>query len=145
MQFIETIQSLQNRLHPHQDLLDRIVAAQAWAKQRLDQPISLDEMAAYACVSPFYFIRQFRKVYGCTPQQYLIRLRMQQARHLLAEGHSVMDTAAAVGFESLPSFSRQFKVHTGCCPLLWQQQKIRRGNSLAAAPPICAILDKRIH
>src|SRR5690606_33735773 len=98
MQFIETIQTLHNRLHPHQDLLDRIVAAQAWAKQRLDQPITLNEMAAYACVSPFYFIRQFRKVYGCTPQQYILRLRMQRARRLLQAGKSVNDTAASVGF-----------------------------------------------
>jgi transcriptional regulator GlxA family with amidase domain len=67
MQFIETIQTLHNRLHPHQDLLDRIVAAQAWAKQRLDQPITLNEMAAYACVSPFYFIRQFKAHTGCSP------------------------------------------------------------------------------
>jgi transcriptional regulator GlxA family with amidase domain len=61
MQFIETIQTLHNRLHPHQDLLDRIVAAQVWAKKRLDRPISLEEMAAHACISTFYFIRQFRK------------------------------------------------------------------------------------
>ena len=142
MQFIETIQTLHYRLHPHQDLLDRIVAAQAWAKQRLDQQITLNEMAAYACVSPFYFIRQFRKVYGCTPQQYILRLRMQRARRLLQAGKSVNDTAASVGFESLPSFSRQFKAHTGCSPSAWQEQSTNCKKVMPVWPLICAISDK---
>jgi len=49
-------------------------------------PIPLDRAARAACLSPFHFQRIFARTFGETPHDFLTRLRMDQARQLLAAG-----------------------------------------------------------
>jgi two-component system, response regulator YesN len=50
-------------------------------------------------------------------RDYLLNVRLRQAKALLASGHvSVTEVAQIVGFADLPSFDKLFKRHTGLTP-----------------------------
>jgi AraC-like DNA-binding protein len=99
--------------------------ARQWIEQNSALAITVQEVAHVAAMSPFHFIRLFTQVYGLTPRQYLRDLRLQNARKLLQEGHSVTQVCFAVGYESLPTFSRVFKAGTGLSPKVYQGLNLR--------------------
>ncbi len=79
--------------------------------------ISLDQLAAEACISKYHFLRLFRSVYGLSPYQYIQHLRLEKARVLLANSIiSVTDLAGLLGFDNSQSFSRLFYQRVGLYP-----------------------------
>src|SRR6185436_10870137 len=56
-----------------------------WLHRRLDQPVSLREMAAQAGLSPSHFRARFRELYGASPGGYFLQMRMFEAARLLCE------------------------------------------------------------
>ena len=58
----------------------------------------------------------FRACFGETPHDYVARLRIERAKHLLRSGHSVTDVCLEVGFTGLGSFSSRFKSLVGVSP-----------------------------
>lgn len=79
--------------------------------------LSTVDAAEHAGYSPYHFNRLFSASMPVGPGQYLTALRIDSAkRHLLANADPVMDVAAAVGFDSLSSFSRRFRVMVGTSP-----------------------------
>lgn len=52
---------------------------------RLEGPVTVAEMAALASLGTHQFTRSFRAAVGRSPQQYVIALRLERARHLLSE------------------------------------------------------------
>ena len=82
-----------------------------------DQPVSIRQVAKGAAMSPFHFIRQFQSVFGETPHQYRIQVRLERAKYLLATSDaSVTDVCMEVGFSSLGSFSDLFARRVGMPP-----------------------------
>lgn len=64
-----------------------------------------------------YFRERFRELFGSTPTQYLIGLRLNEAARLLSNGtHNVKQAAEAVGFSDIYYFSRLFKKRFSCPP-----------------------------
>lgn len=89
----------------------------SWIRQNLGRPLTLDEIAAHAGVSPRTLIRRFREQTGTTPVQWLQRARIRQAQHLLeTTQHSVERIGAQVGFGSPTAFRDRFKRTTGVSP-----------------------------
>ncbi len=78
--------------------------------------ISLDELANLVGLSPFRLLRAFRKQVGLPPHAYLNHVRVQQAKHLLAMGHAIADTAIATGFADQSHLHRHFKKMLGVTP-----------------------------
>jgi AraC-like DNA-binding protein len=78
--------------------------------------LSLGELAACAALSPFHFARSFRRATGLPPHAYLIQLRLDRARHLLAAGHSPTEVALSVGFYDQSHLTRHFKRTYGITP-----------------------------
>jgi AraC family transcriptional regulator len=96
----------------------RAVEAALWIERNSPEPIDLDAAAGEAGLSPFHFLRLFRKVLGVTPHQYLVRSRLRHAARLLADGTiSVTDIAYEVGFGDLSNFVRTFHRAAGVSPL----------------------------
>jgi len=61
--------------------------------------------------------RHFQRAFGCSPKQYQIRVRVDEARRLLRETHlPVTDVAMELGFCSSQHFATQFLAHTGQTP-----------------------------
>jgi AraC family transcriptional regulator len=78
---------------------------------------SLDDLAAIACMSKFHFLRAFTAMFGRTPHQYIMELRVDAARLLLrSSSDPFADIAVQLGCESVSSFAALFKRVTGSTP-----------------------------
>ncbi len=104
----------------------QIRQSKAFMEQHHSEKIELDNMAAAAFMSRFYYIRIFKQVYGVTPRQYLRDLRISKAKELLTQGFPVTQVCYDVGYDSLPTFSSAFKRGTGYSPK--EYQKMNKGN-----------------
>ncbi len=112
------------RAATREELYRRLHRARDYAHAMLDQPITLDEMAQIACLSPNHFLRTFRQIFRQSPHQYLTALRLERAQKLLAgTALSVTEVCFAVGFASLGSFSWLFKRRFGISPETYRQRK----------------------
>lgn len=91
------------------------------------QPVSVAQLARIACRSRRNFFLRFKNAVGCTPIQYLIRIRVGRAMELLLYTEMpVGDVAARCGFPDSNYFSKTFRAHTGLSPL--QYRKKNRGG-----------------
>lgn len=84
---------------------------------QLEQDLSLKEIAAASYLSPFHFVRVFKKLTGTTPHAYLASIRTSRAQLLLAESDlSVTEISSRVGYASPSHFSKAFRRATGLTP-----------------------------
>lgn len=82
----------------------------AYINEHFGEPLSLDDLAKAANLSPYYFTRVFSAETGFTPHQYLIATRLNSAKFLLQSPHmSVKEIAFQCGFNSESSFCSTFK------------------------------------
>ncbi|WP_280726212.1 helix-turn-helix domain-containing protein [Kitasatospora sp. MAA4] len=89
----------------------------AWAQQRLDQPLTVTDLARRANTSPRHLGRQFRSVIGQTPLQWLLTQRVRRAQELLeTTDESVEAVAHATGMGTATTLRRQFKRVVGVPP-----------------------------
>ena len=80
-------------------------------------PHSVDSLAALASMSRSCFNRQFSASYGCSPMEFVQRVRLRAAaRMLVGSNLPVKSIAAAVGYASRSHFSRVFSVEFGDDP-----------------------------
>jgi AraC-like DNA-binding protein len=87
------------------------------------EQLSLDELAALAGVSKYHFVRQFKARTGNTPYQYVLSLRIAEAKRLLGAGRtSVTGICFDLGFASLSSFYRMFGRATGMTPEQYRKE-----------------------
>lgn len=83
----------------------------------LAEPLTVDALAARACLSPSAFSRAFRDMTGQSPYQFVKTVRMERAQLLLDEGRlGVTDVARAVGYTSVSHFIREFRGRFGITP-----------------------------
>jgi len=82
---------------------------------------SLHMLAKRACVTPFRVIRAFRDATGLPPHHYLIQVRVERARQLLAEGTLPSITALLTGFADQSHLTYHFKKHLGITPANYQR------------------------
>lgn len=86
-------------------------------ENNLEEPIDLDELAAFVDVSRRQLERMFHKYLDCSPSRYYLRLRLDRARQLLKQSSmSIVEISAACGFISTPHFSRCYRKHLGISP-----------------------------
>ncbi|WP_165223097.1 AraC family transcriptional regulator [Aquisphaera insulae] len=82
------------------------------------RPHSIEDLARQAGMSVAAFHHYFKLVTASSPLQYIKRVRLDQARLLMAhDGHNASTAARAVGYESASQFSREFKRLFGATPL----------------------------
>ena len=120
--------------YPKIYLYRRIVQAKLFIDKNFAEPIDLNNISEEAYFSKFHFIRQFSKIYGKTPHQYLKVVRIEKARELLRADLPVSDTCYAVGFESLSSFSGLFKRIVGLSPSEYQAQQLQIKAEILKSP-----------
>ncbi len=89
----------------------------AFIRVRLDQTITVDELAGEAGMSPSHFSRVFKETLGSTPMQYVLAYRIEQAMKMMEDATRPLgDVALACGFADQAHFSRSFKQVTGQTP-----------------------------
>lgn len=94
----------------------------------IDRNIAMTDVASLVNFSDTYLSRVFKIETGITPSQYLARLRMEKASHLLKTTFlSIKQIMAAVGYNSKSYFSKHFKRHFGVTPSEHRLAKLRKG------------------
>jgi len=88
-----------------------------FVRSHLTHRLSVDELAAEACMSPRNFARAFQSETGTSPARAVMRLRAETARARLESGrHSVQSVAAACGFGDPERMRRAFVILFGQPP-----------------------------
>ncbi|WP_102958971.1 AraC family transcriptional regulator [Mangrovicella endophytica] len=96
----------------------RIARAVAMLRADFAMPLPVERLAAVAGMSPSSFHQHFRAVTSLSPLQFQKQLRLIEARRLmLAEGASASSAAFAVGYESVPQFTREYGRFFGLPPV----------------------------
>jgi AraC-like DNA-binding protein len=105
------------RAATREELFRRVRRGQEFLHANAAEALSLDDLAREACLSPYHLHRAFTRAFGKTPHEYRTALRLARARRLLESSRlTVSEVCAAVGFESLPSFSTLFHRTFGYAP-----------------------------
>ena len=94
---------------------------------RLDQQISLSELARLAGTNRTTLVNRFETSFGCGPMAWLRHRRMVEAACQLRSSHqSIAEIARAVGYENSNNFSTSFKSIHGLSPLRYRKMVVRR-------------------
>jgi AraC-like DNA-binding protein len=110
-----------------------LLRAKDLADRRFADELSVADMARAAHLSSAHFSRQFRRVFGESPHQYLLTRRLERAAALLrTTDWSVADVCMAVGLTSVGSFTTSFGRMFGASPSAYRA----RFPSAAALAPV---------
>ncbi|TCM68651.1 AraC-like DNA-binding protein [Acinetobacter calcoaceticus] len=93
-----------------------ILNIKAFIAANYSEDISLTELAQMAGLSPWHFLRQFKKYVGLTPHNWLVQIRLQQARMQLKYGDPIIEVAQNCGFSDQSHLNRHFKRAMGITP-----------------------------
>ncbi len=89
---------------------------------KMEDDLSLDEMAQSVGLSTAHFARMFRKSTGETPHQFVLRQRVERAKAMLrAPRARVLDVAVACGFKTQQHFAQVFFDVCGVSPTRYRQ------------------------
>jgi AraC family transcriptional regulator len=95
----------------------RLRAVFEYVEEHLEAGPTLEQLAAVAHLSPYYFARQFKRSTGLPPHQYVIARRIERAQQFLQGGDlSVGEVAARTGFSDQSQFTHHFKRLVGVTP-----------------------------
>lgn len=98
-------------------------ATREWASRHLGDQISVDDLAAHACMSLRTFNRRFRAETGTPPGQWLARERVRQCQELLESTDLPVETIAdRVGFGTATTLRNRFRDVTGTSPTVWRNR-----------------------
>jgi AraC-like DNA-binding protein len=104
-------------VHPARHLL----RAKDLMDARYRDPLDVATVARAAHLSPAHFSREFRRVFGEAPHQYLLTRRLERAAALLrSTDWSVADICLAVGLRSVGSFTTSFGRVFGMSPTAYR-------------------------
>jgi AraC-like DNA-binding protein/mannose-6-phosphate isomerase-like protein (cupin superfamily) len=101
----------------------RLDAIRDYIRTHYQEKLSLTDLAARACLTPNYLSRHFKSLYGQTPIDYQIDLRLRSACGLLKTVNDTLDQIAHhVGFDDVYYFSRLFTKRIGQSPGRYRRQ-----------------------
>lgn len=106
-----------------QELLRRLSIAKDFIDTQLNEKTTLEQISKVSCLSPYHFLRLFRKVYRLTPFQYLSQERMKYAQYLLrCSSQPIQIIGQQVSFDDQGAFTRSFKRYTKLTPSQYRAQ-----------------------
>lgn len=105
-----------------QEIFKRISLAHSFILENFDQPISLDGLARVALFSKYHVVRLYRQIYGLTPYQHLLQVRVEKAKELLLQNYAPTEVAYQLSFSDRRAFAKVFKRFTGVAPSAFLQK-----------------------
>ena len=89
----------------------------------LSRRISIRELSDLVYLSPSRLINIFKKEYGCSPCAYSLKIKINEAKILLANSDiSIKQIASELGFDDPKYFSKYFKFSTGVSPAQYRKE-----------------------
>jgi len=109
---------------------DRVIGdVQAWIADHYAVPRPVAEMARRAGLTERTFTRRFRRATGYAPTEYVLALRMEEAKQMLeTTSESTERVGSPVGYADTASFRRLFKRMVGVTPARYRQRFGRAGR-----------------
>jgi AraC-like DNA-binding protein len=98
--------------------IKRISRAVDHIHTHLDEPVSVEKLAATVHMSRTAFFANFKDVMQLSPLQYAKSVKLLEAKKLIQEGQRVGETSRMVGYTNLGQFSREYKRQFGHPPSL---------------------------
>lgn len=111
-----------------------VLQARLLIERDFAQCLSLAGLSAACAMSAGHLCARFRDFYGVPPIEYLLRVRIREAKLLLASGYRVKEVARQVGFSSQHYFCRVFKTRTGLTPTEFRHRHLRAWDVPPQAP-----------
>lgn len=122
-----TTQSYETKKQVIQPFL-QIDKAVNYIRENFRKKVSVEELADMVYLSSRQLHRRFVEAFGCSPQAFIMKLRIQAASEALQqEAAQISEVAREVGFGDQSSFTQHFQKHIGITPLRYQRQfRLRR-------------------
>ncbi len=90
--------------------VSRLSDLMTWIMGHLNEDLPLEVLASKACLCPRHFWRRFKAEFGCSPTDFVEKLRLDEARRRLSTtDDSVEHIGLSVGFKSADAFRRAFE------------------------------------
>ena len=101
---------------------DLLSGALAWAQEHLDEPVTVEDLARRAAMSPRTFARRFRAVAGTTPLQWMLQQRVLLAQRLLETTDLSVDAIAThCGLGTATNLRQHFHRHVRTSPQAYRR------------------------
>ncbi|WP_300532510.1 GlxA family transcriptional regulator [Maricaulis sp.] len=102
---------------------DKFAGLLAWIADNLTEDLSVEALAARACLSERHFRRSFKDLHNETPARAIERIRIDVAKDWLSASRlSIAEIARSVGFQSADAFRRAFERQVGATPRDYRQR-----------------------
>ena len=106
------------------ELLERVDLTRKMIEQAPGQNFTIWSLARIAGLSESHYIRLFGDTYGISPRKMLANRRMEYARELLKAGKDLTYTTFAIGYSSIPTFCRRYKLMFGETPKAFKKRNL---------------------
>lgn len=114
------------RASTREELFRRVSLAEDIIRSEYRKGISLAELSQMTALSPNHLIRTYKQVFGDTPHQHVISLRLAEAKRLLSTtDRPILEVCLSVGFDSIGTFTSTFKRRFGQPPSAYRNKSIR--------------------
>jgi len=118
------------RASPYRGAVEHVIEE---VRERLDERLPLEKLAALVHFSPYHFHRIFRRVTGLPPGRFFGALRIEAAKRLLLTSDlTVSEICLEVGYRSVGTFASQFSRLVGFSPRAFRELALA-GDSFTAA------------
>ena len=99
--------------------------AREYVLTHVSEKITLGDVAAYACVSPGYMSKIFKRVMGMSLVDYISSVKVAKAKEMMERSPEmrVSDIALALGFHNIYYFSKVFRKIEGVPPTEWKSEE----------------------
>jgi AraC family transcriptional regulator len=96
---------------------ERLRRVRDYIETHLDDPLTLADLAAVACLSPYHFSRSFKQSVGVGPQRYVMRRRIERAKTLMRRtNRPIVWIAQEAGFADQSHLTSVFRREIGMTP-----------------------------
>ena len=107
----------------------RLRTVRELVQAKMEDDLTLIEMAQAVDLSPAHFSRMFHKSTGQTPHQFVLRNRIDRAKEMLRVAEArVLDVAVACGFKTQQHFARVFRRVCGVSPMEYRIDVLERND-----------------
>lgn len=125
---ILTAMLLYSPLHPgannHSHMIEEIIT---YINEHFTADLNVSELAEQAMLSPYHFIRIFKKETGFTPHEYIVNIRLNTAKYLLKTTDlPIKDICFHTGFSCESVFCAAFKKNVGTTPTEYRKLRFAR-------------------
>ncbi len=105
------------------NLSDSLHAARDYIIQNYNKDLTLSDIARYVYLSESYFAHSFKDLFGTSPKNFILKVRIESAKELLEKTDmKISDVAAGVGFLSHQRFNDIFKKMEKMTPLRYRKE-----------------------